>query len=590
MKANDRRTAQRGAMEQAESGQAAPAMLWRYYAVAIVLVACFIVLVWRVIDLQVINHEFLRSQGDMRTVRVEPIQATRGKILDRNGEPLAVSAPVVTLWANPQEAQENDEGWRKLADLLGMQSDEMVERLRRHKGKEFIYVQRQLSPETGRVAMDLKLQGLYAKREFKRYYPAGEVAAHIVGITDIDEKGQEGIELAFDEYLRGVNGSKKVLKDRRGYVIKDLSLLQDAQSGTDLRLSIDLRLQYMAYRELKAAVEAHHAKSGSLVILDVRTGEVLAMVNQPSFNPNNRDSMNPSGLRNRAVTDLFEPGSTVKPLSIAAALKTGSFTTETRINTSPGFLRLNGQTIRDARDYGTLDLVSIITKSSNVGTSKVALKIGGEAVFETFYQAGFGQSSGIEFPGEAVGVLPNFTKWQPIRLATLSYGYGLSVTTLQLAQSYMAIAADGVRRPVSLIKGGQQGVSPQEVMSPGISKHIREMLETVVLKGGTGTRAHVAEYRVAGKTGTTHKVGEHGYADDAYNAVFAGLAPVEKPRLAMAILMNEPQGSEYYGGEVSAPVFARVVANALRLLNVAPDRAIPMVAGASGSDSKRNGG
>lgn len=548
------------------------AQSWRFYMVLVFLVTCMMALVWRVIDLHIVNHEFLRSQGDMRTIRVEPIVASRGKIVDRHGEPLAVSAPVVTLWSNPQQVELDDPNWKMLAKLVDIKAKNLNKRLVSNSEREFIYIKRQISPELANEAMALKLAGLYSQRDFKRYYPEGEVTSHVVGFTDIDENGQEGIELVFDDWLKGIAGSKKVLKDRRGSIVKDLSLLEDAQRGKDVQLSIDLRLQYLAYRELKAAVAAHGAKSGSLVMLDVKTGEILAMVNQPAFNPNNRSSLRADWLRNRAITDVFEPGSTVKPFSIAAALNSGKFSTRSMVNTSPGFIRLNGRTIRDVKDYGKLDLPTVVSKSSNVGTSRVALKTGGEAIWDVFFQAGFGQATGVEFPGESIGTLPNYSKWRPISLATLSYGYGLSVTSLQLTQAFMAIADKGQRKPISLIKGGQTNMPIVQVMPEKIASQITGMLEKVVLKGGTGTRAQVMEYRVAGKTGTVHLIGANGYEEDEYISVFSGFAPVESPRVAMSVVVNQPQGSEYYGGEVAAPVFSRVMAGSLRLLNVAPDR------------------
>ncbi len=553
---------------------------WRFLLVLFVLAGCFAMLVWRVVNLQVIDHEFLSDQGDLRTVRIESIPATRGKILDRNGEPLAVSAPVVTLWANPQQVDLSNPGWQVLAGLLEIEAGDLTDRLEKNFEREFIYIQRHIAPEVAEAALKLKLEGLFSQRDYKRYYPSGEVAAHVVGMTDIDEHGQEGIELVFDQYLLDTPGKKKVLKDRRGFVVQDLSLIQEAQPGKDLELSIDLRLQYMAYRELKAAVEAHQAQSASLVLLDVQTGEVLAMVNQPSYNPNNRGSIRPDKLRNRAVTDVFEPGSTMKAFSMVAALESGLFNVNSVIHTSPGYIRLNGRTIRDHRNYGDLTLTKVVVKSSNVGTSRIALKIGGDAVWDTFFKAGFGQSTGIEYPGEAIGSLPNYSKWQPVRLATLSYGYGLSVTTLQLAQAYMSIGTEGIRHPVSLLKGGQKGLPTQRVMSAGTAKSLKGILEQVVLQGGTGTRAHISEYRVAGKTGTVHNIGANGYSEDDYTAVFAGIGPVEKSRLAMVVAVRGPQGGEYYGGEVAAPVFSRVMANALRLLNVAPDGQPAMIASA----------
>lgn len=538
----------------------------------LLLTICFLVVVGRVVHLQVIDHEFLYGQGEMRTVRLAEIPANRGQMLDRNGEPLAVSAPVVTLWVNPREVDLGDADWPLLAALLGFDLQEFTKRLTENLDKEFLYLQRQIAPELGGKALKIGLKGLYTQPGHKRYYPSGEVAAHVVGMTNIDERGQEGLELAFDHYLSGIPGQKKVLKDRRGNVVDELSLIRDAKSGHDLQLSIDLRLQTIAYRELKSAVQSHQAKAASLVLLDIPSGEVLAMVNQPSYNPNNRGTIRDGQMRNRAVTDVFEPGSTIKPLSLAAALQTGEFLVTTQVDTSPGFMRVNGRTIRDQRDYGKLSLESIITKSSNVGISRVALKLGGNAIWEMLYGAGFGQSTGIEYPGEAVGSLPSFSRWPPVRLATLSYGYGMNATLLQLAQSYMAIAGDGKRRLVTLLKDGHTDQPALHVMPSQVAKKVQGILAKVVLKGGTGVRAQVMNYRVGGKTGTVHSLGDQGYEKDDYSAVFAGFAPLSKPRLVLVIVVHSPQAGEYYGGEVAAPVFSRVMANSLRLMNITPDR------------------
>ncbi len=559
----------RGATTLTQAGLAEGFASWRFYLVCALMLCGVVALLWRVIDLQVFDKEFLRTQGDLRTIRTETITAHRGMILDRHGEPLAVSTPVETIWANPQEVKLDDPKLAALAQALEMPLADLKQQFSRSQHREFIYLRRQMPPAQARAVTALGLPGIYTRQEYRRYYPAGEVAAHLVGFTNIDEKGQEGLELIYDQWMNGIDGKKTVLKDRRGYIVKDLNLISDAQPGNNLQLSVDLRLQYLAYRELKAAVEAHKAISANLVMLDAKTGEVLAMVNQPSYNPNNRANLQPAALRNRAVTDLFEPGSTVKIITMAAALESGKFTPSTVIDTSPGWMRLNGRTIRDHHNYGDLDLTGIITKSSNIGTSRIGLALTGEVLYEMYSRFGFGQASGIEFPGEGIGSLPYDRKWAPIRVATLSYGYGLSVTPLQLARAYSVFANDGKRKPVSLLKGGHPEPAVP-VMAPEVAAQVRTMLTTVVEKGGTGTRAAVPFFRVAGKTGTVHTIGANGYESDQYLSIFAGMAPADDPKVVMVVIIDRPQSGAYYGGEVAAPVFGRVMAGAMRLLNVPP--------------------
>lgn len=543
---------------------------WRYRCAVGLLVSAFVLIGWRVVDLQILDHDFLNGQGDARTLRVEEVNAYRGMILDRYEEPLAVSTPVVSIWANPQQIEDAATTASLLSGPLGVSSKTLRERLTVKGRREFVYLKRHLSPGRAEQIVNLGLSGIHTEREFRRYYPAAEVAAHLVGFTNIDDQGQEGLELAYDDWLHGETGKKRVLKDRYGRVIKDLQEIKSEKPGQNLQLSIDLRLQYLAYRELKAAVEEHKAKSGHLVLLDAQSGEVLAMVNQPSYNPNNRATMNHTNLRNRAMTDVFEPGSTMKPLTVAAALESGKFTTRSQINTAPGYLRLGRNTIRDHRNYGTIDLATLISKSSNVGASKLALAMDAENVLSMFRNVGIGQDTGSGFPGERIGLLPYHSQWRDVEKATLSYGYGVSVTTLQLAQAYTAFANDGWVKPASLLR--QEGsVQGQQVMSAETADSLLGMLEKVIQKGGTGTRAAIPFYRVAGKTGTVHKLSEGGYQDDKYLAVFAGLAPATNPRVVAVVVIDEPGGNEYYGGEVAAPVFARVVAGALRLMDVSPD-------------------
>ncbi|PSF07534.1 peptidoglycan D,D-transpeptidase FtsI family protein [Marinobacter halophilus] len=542
---------------------------WRFGSVLGIFLLVMLGIGWRLVDLHVVDNEFLRQQGDVRTIRVESIDAHRGVVTDRHGEPLAVSTPVQTLWANPSEIDPDDPRLGGLARVLGMTEGALRERLRTFAGREFIYLRRKVQPSLAREALELGVGGIYARQEYRRYYPAGEVTAHVVGFTNIDEFGQEGIELAYNQWLTGEPGRKRVLKDNRGRVIKDLMLIRDARAGRDLELSLDLRLQYLAYRELKAVVTAHNARGGTLVMLDVDTGEVLAMVNQGSYNPNDRAQLSAENMRNKAITDLFEPGSTIKPITIAAALETGKYKATTVIDTSPGFRRFGRFTIRDARNYGAIDLTEMIVRSSNVGVSHIATELGGGVLRNLFARVGLGQATGIGFPGEAVGVLPAPPQWRPVEESTLSYGYGMSVNALQLAQAYMVIANGGIRYPLSLMK---QDASPQgqRVLSEDVTRAVRDMLKEAVASG-TGGRGQPGLYAAGGKTGTVHLVGASGYEKSQYKAIFAGMAPIDDPRIVTVVAVDAPQSGEYYGGEVAAPVFARVMGDALRLLNVKPE-------------------
>jgi len=542
---------------------------WRYGTVLGVFLMVVAALAWRLLDLHVVDQEFLRQQGDVRTIRVEQIDAHRGVVTDRYGESLAVSTPVQTLWINPSETDAGDPRLTAVARQLGLREGELRARLRKYASREFLYLRRKIQPELAREVMALGTPGIYSRQEYRRYYPAGEVTSHVVGFTNIDEFGQEGIELAYNEWLSGERGKKRVLKDNRGRVIKDLTLIRNARPGKSLALSIDLRLQYLAYRELKAVVSAHNARGGTLVMLDVDSGEVLAMVNQGSYNPNDRSQLSPDRLRNKAITDLFEPGSTMKPLSMAAALESGRFKATNTIDTDPGFRRFGRFTIRDHRNYGVISLTDVIAKSSNVGISKIATDIGGDVIRDLYARLGFGQPTGIGFPGEAVGVLAAPPKWRPVEEATLSYGYGMSVNALQLAQAYMVLANGGIRYPLSLLKVQAKPVG-QRVLSEQVTFDVRQMLREVV-ENGTGKRAQPGFYSAGGKTGTVHLVGKDGYEDSQYKAIFAGMAPIDDPRIVTVVAVDAPQSGEYYGGEVAAPVFARVMGGALRLLNVKPE-------------------
>lgn len=547
---------------------------WRLRLVWIVLLPLLLLLMGRLVQLHLFERDFLKHQGDVRTLRVESIQANRGMITDRHGEPLAISSQVATLWANPRQLPQDAEPIFALAEALGETPKDFIQRLQRYADREFMYLRRQVTPDVAEAVLSLRIPGVYAQDEFKRYYPAGEVAAHLVGFTNIDEQGQEGLELAWEHWLKAVPGSKRVLKDLKGRTIRNIAVLQPAEPGQTLTLSLDMRLQYLAYRELKAAVDQHQAVSGSLILLDARTGEVLAMVNQPAFNPNNRAYLDVSRLRNRAMTDLFEPGSVIKPLSIAVALQSRQFQPDQVIDTSPGVIRLAGQTIRDFRNYGKMTPEDIIVRSSNVGMTRMILELPDEMLVNYYDALGFGRATGTGFPGEASGVLPGGFGISRIKRATLSYGYGLSVTLGQLAQAYMVLADHGRLHPLSLLKVSNPATT--QVFDADVVRSVLRMMEKVVQPGGTGTRAAIKGYRVAGKTGTVHKLGAQGYQSGDYIATFAGIAPASDPRLVAVVMIDSPKGQEYFGGEVAAPVFSRVVGHALRILDVPPDAPVEM--------------
>ena len=532
----------------------------------------FVVLAGRSAQLQLVDREFLQGQADARHLRVVQVPAHRGMITDRHGEPLAISTPVQSVWVNPKELVASGKQLSRLARLLGLDVDYVRRVIGQRQGREFVYLRRHLSPDRAQQVADLEWPGLYLQREYRRYYPAGEVAAHLVGFTNIDDAGQEGLELAFDDWLSGEAGAKRVVKDGRRHIIANVENIRSARPGKILKLSIDRRIQYLAYRELKAAVRQHGARSGSVVVLDNRSGEVLAQVNQPSFNPNNRKRLKADRMRNRAATDVFEPGSTMKPFVIAAALQSGRYAVGTRIETSPGLFQVGVHTIRDMHDYGTLDLTGVIRKSSNVAASKIALALEPEDFWKGLSAAGFGIATASGFPGEADGYLADFHRWRDIERATLAYGYGLSVTSLQLAQAYSVFANDGYRVPITLLQR-EQAAERHKVYSPHVALAVRQMMEAVVKQDGTAPLAAVQGYRVAGKTGTVHKSVAGGYADDRYLSVFAGMAPASRPRLVTVVMIDEPNNGEHFGGKVAGPVFAKVMAGALRLLNVTPDDA-----------------
>lgn len=553
---------------------------WRFRLVLALLALMVGAIVWRIVDLHVIDHDFLQAHGDARSVRHIPIPAHRGLITDRNGEPLAVSTPVTTLWANGKELFKAQERWGDLAAALGQEPGSFSRRLTQAQDREFMYLVRGLTPEQGQRILDLKVPGVYGLEEFRRFYPAGEVTAHVVGFTDVDDKGREGVELAFEEWLAGVPGKRQVLKDRRGRLIKDVQVTQNAKAGRTLALSIDLRLQYLAHRELRNALIEQGAKAGSLVMIDVKTGEILAMVNQPSYNPNNRRNLQPAAMRNRAMIDVFEPGSTVKPISMAAALQTGRWKPEDKVEVYPGSLQIGRYTIKDvSKTQGPiLDLTGILINSSNVGMSKIAFDIGGETIHDMMAKVGFGQDTGLGFPGERVGELPNHREWRKAETATLSYGYGVSVTAIQLAHAYATLANNGMVLPLSMTRVDRQPVGAQ-VVPPEVAKNLQVMLQQVIEAPRGVFRAQVPGYHVSGKSGTARKasVGTKGYTENAYRSMFAGFAPSTNPRIAMMVVIDEPSKGGYFGGLVSAPVFSKVMAGSLRLMNITPDNLPPPV-------------
>ena len=533
-------------------------------------------LVFRAVELQLVDHGFLAKQGDDRSMRVVKIAAHRGSITDRNGEPLAVSTPVDSVWVNPQELNDNIDQLPRLAKALKQDQQSLARRITSNLDREFLYLVRHMPPEQAAHIKALGIPGVYLMREYRRYYPAGEVAGHVVGFTTIDDKGQEGLELGFDQLLNGEDGAKRVIQDMYGHYVENVESIRAPRPGRDLVTSIDLRIQYLAYRELKAAMQEYRARAGSVIVVDVDTGEVLAMVNQPSYNPNDRDQLKPELYRNRAATDIFEPGSSVKPFIMAAALASGQYRADSVVDTSPGFIKVGTKVFEDEHNLGTIDLATILAKSSNVGTAKVALSLQPEQIWSTLSALGLGQVTGSSYPGESAGMLSNYAHWRPIGIATLSHGYGLSVTPLQLAHAYATLGAGGVRRPISFerVAGPVQG---ERVIDPKVASTLIQLMEHVAEKGGTATLASLIGYRVSGKTGTAFKSIAGGYSTDKIMAVFAGLVPASHPKLATVVVIDEPSrdvqqvGYLAQGGTVAAPVFASVMSGALRLMDVPPD-------------------
>ena len=543
------------------------ARLW--FILALLLLAA-IGLLARAVDLQLMDKGFLEGQGDARYTRPAKLSAHRGSIFDRNGEPLAVSTPVDTVWVNPPVLQQAADQIPRLAEALNRDPQWITARLSSNLDRGFLYLVRHMRPQDAAQVKALGIPGVNLQREYRRYYPAGEVTGHVLGFSSVDDVGQEGLELAYDHSLGGEAGEKRVIQDRLGRRVEDVESIREPRPGQDLTTSIDLRIQYLAYRELKAAIQQHNAKAGSLIVIDVDTGEVLAMVNQPAFNPNDREQLSASRYRNRSATDIFEPGSSMKPFIAASAVATGRYHANTTIDTNPGFMRVGNRLIQDEHLLGAVSLSTVIAKSSNVGMAKLALSLEPAYMWRTLDAFGFGKVTGSGFPGESAGMLTHYSHWRAIGQASMSHGYALSVTSLQLAHAYAVLGAGGISRPVSLRKIAGP-VAGERVLDERVAREMVQIMESVVSDEGTGHRAALYGYRVAGKTGTAWKATNGGYSTDKYTATFGGVVPASRPKLAAIVVIDEPTGREYYGGDVAAPVFASVMAGALRLLGVPPD-------------------
>ncbi len=541
----------------------------RYLATAMVTAAAMALVGWAAY-LNLNQGAFLQQEGEARHLREAAISAHRGKILDRSGRPLAISAPVFSVWTDPSAFIESAENFEALAELLEVTPEGLRDSIAARAGSEFLYLRRQVTPALAERVRALDIPGIGLRREYRRYYPLGEAASHVVGFAGVDEHGQEGIELAFEARLAGRPGAERVLRDNRGRIVERVERLESPRPGEDIVLSIDAQIQHLAYRALLEGVKEHQASAGSAVVLDVTSGEVLAMVNQPSYNPNRRDRSAGGRLRNRAITDVFEPGSTIKPFIVAAALESGHFNVNSVVDTTPGTFRVGRHTVRDVRNFGVMDVATVIIKSSNIGATKLALAIDPELTWRRLSFVGFGASSASGFPGEAQGVLNHFSGWRRTEHVTLAYGYGVSVTALQLARAYAVIANGGLMPRITFERAGDPG-EWERVMSPTTARQMRHVLEAVVAPGGTGRLAQVAGYRVGGKTGTSRKIIGDGYAEGRYISLFAGMAPMSRPRLVIVVMVDDPSGKHYYGGRVAAPIFSRIAQGALRVLAVAPD-------------------
>ena len=525
--------------------------------------------------LQLFEHEFLEEEGKARHLRVVEMPAHRGMILDRNGELLAVSTPIYSVWANPSEALRSLASIRRAANILNLNAASLTKKFQQKNTRQFLYVKRHIDPQLAEQLKQAGIVGIYLQREYRRYYPTAEVSSHVLGFTDIDDKGLEGVELAYEQWLRGQPGSKKVIKDQLNRIVEDVEAIRIPQPGQNVTLSLDRRVQYLAYRELKAKLAQHRARSASAVMIDSRTGEVIAMANVPSFNPNNRKNYRRHTYRNRAVTDVFEPGSTIKPFTIASALESNRYSPNTLINTAPGEYKVGEHMIRDIKNYGQLTVSDVILKSSNVGATKIALTILPQDLWATFSSIGIGQSTESGFPGEVSGHLKNFQNWREVEHATLAFGYGMSMSALQLARAYAVLASGGKQVSISMlykpeVDSNQDNLS--RIFSSQTAEQIKAMLTAVVSDAGTGSRAAILGYSVAGKTGTVHKSTKGGYEENKYVSLFAGMAPASNPRLVLVVVVNEPSGGAYFGGKVAAPIFSKIMGGALRILNIAPDK------------------
>lgn len=545
---------------------------WRVWLILIGLAICFIGLMLRLVDLTVFHRAFLVKQGQLRTLRKVEIPSYRGMINDRNNQPLAISTPVDSIWVNPNLFNPTPHDLALLAQNLKISAAEIQQLIRAQAGRSFVYLKRSNPPEVSEKIAALKIPGVFLQREYRRYYPEAEVTAHLIGLTNVDDHGQEGLELAYDQWLAGIPGKKQVIKDRLGNIISEVALLQKPEQGKNLTLSIDKRIQYAAYQALKKAVGQFQAEGGSVVVMDAKTGEVLAMVNQPSYNPNNRPSQHDGRYRNRAVTDMFEPGSTIKTFTIALALASGKYHPNTIIDTRPGWMNVGGYRISDDDNFGVIDLGDVLAKSSNIGATRIMMSLPPHAHWDLLHNAGFGELSESHFPGEVSGRLPEQRVWRPSEVATLAYGYGLAVTTLQLAHAYTIFADGGILRPLSLLKINEIPAG-KPVLPANIAGQTLDLLERVVQTGDhhTGVRAQVPGYRVGGKTGTSYIAGPHGYDKHNYNSSFVGIAPLSNPRLVIAVMIRQPHGG-HMGSMVSAPVFAQVMSESLRILNILPDQ------------------
>jgi len=547
---------------------------WRAFAVLGLLGFSAAALAWRAVDLQLVDKGFLQQRGTQNFSRAIEIAAHRGTITDRYGEPLAVSTPVDSIWVNPKELALASDQIPRLAKALKMSNQEVTRRVTSNLSREFLYLSRHRQPADAQKIKALGIPGVYLMREYRRYYPAGEVAGHILGFTNVDDAGQEGLELAFDHWLAGEDGAKRVIQDRFGRIVQDVESIRAVRPGRDLVLSIDLRIQYLAYRGLKAAIRENRARAGSVVVMDVTTGEVLAMVNQPAYNPNDRSQLTPAMYRNRAVTDIFEPGSSMKPFVVAAGLASGKYVENSVIDTSPGFIKVGATTVEDEHgSLGRANLATILAKSSNVGMTMLALSLEPEQMWNTLNQLGFGQVTTSGYPGESAGLLSHYSHWRPVAISRMSYGYNLSVTPLQLTHAYSVLGAKGVMRPVSFLR--VDGASPGiQALDPRVSGQLIHLLESVISDEGTGLLAAIPGYRVSGKTGTAYKAMAGGYSSDKYMAVFGGVAPATNPRLAAVVVIDEPTAGKHMGGQVSAPLFSEVVGGALRLMAIPPDQIV----------------